>query len=100
MAITAVIAVGLVGVAGGWADAATSEPRALEAGEVHEGAQFHVAVEGAMVAAELPDQYMTADPGMVFLLIDATMVNVWDRPVSTAARSGAGGTVLPRVRSL
>ncbi|MFJ6653378.1 hypothetical protein ACIQLJ_11335 [Microbacterium sp. NPDC091313] len=65
----------------------------LSAGETHTSAQFDVTVERAVLIDSLDDAGVTVEAGQRVLAVVATVVNRWERPVSSGDDGGLGSVV-------
>lgn len=76
-------AIGIVAALGGFADTPITKVPTIAIGEVYEGQQIDVSIEGAEVGRQTA--FLTADDGEQLVIVSALVVNRADVPVSNRA---------------
>ncbi|RFA13708.1 hypothetical protein B7R21_07695 [Subtercola boreus] len=95
--VTAVVAVFLAGSAafGGLNTVAADAQPEVAAGSAYDGAQLDIAVAKAVLIDGFPEQGIRPDEGKRFFVVDVTITNVWDEPVTTYDKIGAADNIRP-----
>lgn len=65
----------------------------IAAGETHSSPQFDVTVERAVLIDTLDDAGVIVEPGQRVLAVVATVLNRWDRPLTSSSDGGLGAVV-------
>ena len=95
---TGLVVVFLAGSAafGGLNDVPAPPVPEIDAGESFTGAELRIQPERASLIDGFPEQGILPEEGKRLLVVVAEVENVWDEPVSTLDKIGAGDNIRPR----